>query len=220
MDSAATADPPARPFRGLASRTARSAAQKVLERRFSVGCGRGGGGSPQGRDRRVSEKRRREISRPHGAGRRDEDRRRDFRSEGRCSPKSMLARQVKSNPEAAEGLRKAVADTILAKAKGTTQSGTSGIDSLSPSGLKKFLHDNVAAIKTAGFSDREFGLDAGRRPRPATWPTHARGDATVGPIQYGSGHHQSHRRGPRRAPGILILCLDVGENENGHCTSA
>jgi Inorganic Pyrophosphatase len=70
---------------------------------------------------------------------------------------SMLARQVKSNPEAAEGLRKAVADTILAKAKGTTESGTSGIDGLSPSGLKKFLHDNVAAIKTAGFSDREFG---------------------------------------------------------------
>jgi hypothetical protein len=70
---------------------------------------------------------------------------------------STLARQVKDNPEAAEGLRKAVADAIMAKAKGTTESGTSGIDSLSPSGLKKFLHDNVAVIKAAGFSDREFG---------------------------------------------------------------
>jgi hypothetical protein len=70
---------------------------------------------------------------------------------------SILARQVKDNPEAAEGLRKAVADTIMAKAKGTTESGTSGIDNLNPSGLKKFLHDNAAAIKAAGFSDREFG---------------------------------------------------------------
>src|SRR6202021_1105369 len=70
---------------------------------------------------------------------------------------SMLARQVKDNPEAVEGLRKAAADAILAKAKGATESGTSGIDTLNPSGLKKFLHDNVAAIKAAGFWDREIG---------------------------------------------------------------
>src|SRR5271170_1592165 len=33
----------------------------------------------------------------------------------------------------------------------------SRIDSLNPSGLRNFLHDNAVAIKAAGFSDPEFG---------------------------------------------------------------
>jgi hypothetical protein len=70
---------------------------------------------------------------------------------------SMLARQVKDNPEAAEGLRKAVADAIMAKAKGTTESGTSGIENINAATFQKFLRDNGETIKAAGFSDRELG---------------------------------------------------------------
>ena len=105
---------------------------------------------------------------------------------------SMLARQVKDNPDAAEGLRKAVADMIMAKAKGATESGTSGIENLNPSGFKKFLHDNVAAIKAAGFSDREVGsmqviaqdLQRGQRTLA--------GDAAGGAVEHGSRHHQEY----------------------------
>lgn len=70
---------------------------------------------------------------------------------------SALARQVAGNPEAKEGLRKAVADSIIAKATGTTESGSSGVNNLNASTFQKFLRDNAATIKAAGFSERELG---------------------------------------------------------------
>lgn len=70
---------------------------------------------------------------------------------------SVLAKQVAGNAEAKEGLRKAVADTILSKATGTTEAGTSGVNNLNASTFQKFLRDNSATIKAAGFSDRELG---------------------------------------------------------------
>jgi hypothetical protein len=43
-----------------------------------------------------------------------------------------------------------VADAILAKATGTTEAGTSGVNNLNASTFQKLLRNNAAAIKAAG----------------------------------------------------------------------
>jgi len=71
---------------------------------------------------------------------------------------TALAKRIAGNPDAQEGLRKSVADTILAKAKGTTENGASGVENLNASTFQKFIRDNVSTIKAAGFTDKEVGL--------------------------------------------------------------
>ena len=68
-----------------------------------------------------------------------------------------LAKRVAGDPVAVEGLRKAVADAILAKAMSTTEHGASGIENINAATFQKFLRDNSETIKAAGFSDRELG---------------------------------------------------------------
>lgn len=68
-----------------------------------------------------------------------------------------LASKVAGNPEAQQGLRKAVVDAILARVKSTTESGASGVEALKPDALLRYLRENRNAIKAAGFSDRELG---------------------------------------------------------------
>ena len=87
-----------------------------------------------------------------------------------------LAKRVAGDPVAVEGLRKAVADAILAKATSTTEHGASGINNINAATFQKFLRDNGATIKAAGFSDRELGsmqviaqdLQRGQRTLQAT----------------------------------------------------
>jgi hypothetical protein len=87
-----------------------------------------------------------------------------------------LAKRVAGDPVAAEGLRKAVADAILAKAISTTEHGASGIENINAATFQKFLRDNSETIKAAGFSDRELGsmqviaqdLQRGQRTLQAT----------------------------------------------------
>ena len=70
---------------------------------------------------------------------------------------TALAKQVASDPDAREGLRKAVADVILAKAKSVTESGASGVENINAATFQKFIRDNRATLKAAGFSDQEVG---------------------------------------------------------------
>ena len=70
---------------------------------------------------------------------------------------TALAKQVASDPEAREGLRKAVADVILAKAKSVTENGASGVENINAATFQKFIRDNRATLKAAGFSDLEVG---------------------------------------------------------------
>ena len=71
---------------------------------------------------------------------------------------SRLAAAVKNNPDGQQGLRKAVADYILSKAKGTTESGTSGTENLNAGTFQKLIRNNGKTLKAAGFSDEEVGL--------------------------------------------------------------
>ena len=68
-----------------------------------------------------------------------------------------LASRVAGNPDAKEGLRKAIADHIVNLATGTTENGASGVNNLNASTFQKFLRTNAETIKAAGFSDAELG---------------------------------------------------------------
>jgi hypothetical protein len=70
---------------------------------------------------------------------------------------TSLAKKVASDPDAREGLRRAVADTILAKAKSVTENGASGVENINAATFQKFIRDNRATLKAAGFSDQEVG---------------------------------------------------------------
>jgi hypothetical protein len=63
-----------------------------------------------------------------------------------------------SNPAAVAGLRKSVADTILARAKSVAENGASGDVTINAATFQKFIRDNAATIKAAGFSDKEYGF--------------------------------------------------------------
>ena len=71
---------------------------------------------------------------------------------------SDLADKLKGNPDAQQGLRKAVADYIISKAKGTTEAGTSGIENLNAGRYQTLIRNNIQTLKAAGFSDEEIGL--------------------------------------------------------------
>ena len=123
---------------------------------------------------------------------------------------TALAKKVASDPDAREGLRKAVADTILAKAKSVTENGASGIENLNAATFQKFIRDNRATLKAAGFSDQEVGsmhaigqdLQRSQRTLQAT----RLGET----IQYGAGCRQCHRSGNAAHPVSLLNKLALG----------
>ena len=64
-----------------------------------------------------------------------------------------MKRKVASNPEAPEGLRKAVADVILAKAKSVTENGASGVENINAATCRNSSGTIALRCKAAGFSD-------------------------------------------------------------------
>jgi hypothetical protein len=68
---------------------------------------------------------------------------------------SDLSRAVGSDPEAKEGLRKAILDHVMSKVEGTTEAGASGVNKLKGSVLQRFLRENSEAMKAGGFSNDE-----------------------------------------------------------------
>ena len=87
---------------------------------------------------------------------------------------SMLARQVKDNPDAAEGLRKAVADVIMAKAKGATRKRDVRDRQPESVRLEEVPARQRGCNQSCGVLGSRVRLDAGRRPGLATRPTDAR----------------------------------------------
>jgi hypothetical protein len=71
---------------------------------------------------------------------------------------SALAKRVSADPDAKEGLRKAIADELLRRATSTQEAGASGVKALNASTFQKLIRDKSATIKAAGFSDQEVGL--------------------------------------------------------------
>lgn len=57
-----------------------------------------------------------------------------------------LVSEVGSDPVAMEGLRKALVDTIMAKAQSTVEAGASGIEKLKPDTFIRYLNQNEAAL--------------------------------------------------------------------------
>ena len=106
---------------------------------------------------------------------------------------SQLAAQVKGNPNAQQGLRKAVADYILSKAKGTTEAGTSGIENLNAGRFQTLIRNNAQTLKAAGFSDEEVGLmrAIGEDMQRSQRTLHA--TKLVGTVQHRAGLDQEHR---------------------------
>jgi hypothetical protein len=60
------------------------------------------------------------------------------------------------NPEAKEGLKKAIADHISSIATSTTEAGASSVNKVNASALQKFVAKNEAALKAAGFSETQI----------------------------------------------------------------
>jgi hypothetical protein len=63
---------------------------------------------------------------------------------------------ARGNPEAREGLRRAVVDHILNKFVGNAEAGASGQNLIKGDQFQTFVKNNVGAIRSAGFNDQEI----------------------------------------------------------------
>lgn len=68
-----------------------------------------------------------------------------------------LARTVASNPNAAEGLKRAVLDHVIEKVTSMAEAGTTGVKALKPGTTQTYIRNNRAALKAAGLSDSQLG---------------------------------------------------------------
>ena len=62
------------------------------------------------------------------------------------------------NPEAREGLRKAIVDYVLGRFVGNTEAATSRIGTIKSDQLQTFINQNKGALRIAGFGDDELKL--------------------------------------------------------------
>lgn len=62
---------------------------------------------------------------------------------------------IAGNKEAAEGLRKAIAEYVTGRFVGNTEAGTSGIGTMKSDQFQTFIRQNEGALKLAGFSNEE-----------------------------------------------------------------
>jgi hypothetical protein len=69
---------------------------------------------------------------------------------------TAIASRIAGDENGIAGLRKAVADSIIAKSVGTVESGTSGIANLNASTFQKTISNNIPVLKAAGFTDQEI----------------------------------------------------------------
>lgn len=60
-----------------------------------------------------------------------------------------LFNQVKADPDAVNGLRRAIVDDIKKRFISTTEEGFSGVDKMNPAGFQKFVRNNRAALRQA-----------------------------------------------------------------------
>ena len=67
-----------------------------------------------------------------------------------------LVMAMGNNPEAKDGLRKAVVDYILGRFVGNTEAATSGMGTIKSDQLQTFINQNKGALRIAGFGDDEL----------------------------------------------------------------
>jgi hypothetical protein len=65
---------------------------------------------------------------------------------------------IGNDPEALDGLKRAVIDHIASQYVGNTEAGTSGLGTMKSDGFQTFLTRNKGALKGAGFSDSQIGM--------------------------------------------------------------
>ena len=179
-------------IRERAARTASRSQGQVRERGFGLGCCRGGGGSPQGRHRRVSEKRRGQVpetQRPRGY---HQDDQRHFRGEGRRSADVDAGETGQGQSRCRGGPAQGSRRRDNGEGEGNDRKRDIGDRQPESVRLEEVPPRQCGCDQSCGVLRSRVRLDAGRRPRPATRATDARGDATAGPIQHGSGRHQEH----------------------------
>ncbi|ODT80967.1 MAG: hypothetical protein ABS76_14360 [Pelagibacterium sp. SCN 64-44] len=81
-----------------------------------------------------------------------------FGRQDRNGQMMKLAMAIKANPEAKEGLRKAVVDYVLDRFVGNTEAATSRLGTIKSDQLQTFIAQNKGALKLAGFTDDELKL--------------------------------------------------------------
>ena len=113
-----------------------------------------------------------------------------------------LAKKVAGNPDAREGLRKAVADVILAKAKSTTEAGASGVENLNASHVSEISPRQSPRHKGGRVLRSRIRLNASDRAGHAARTAYFTSDAPSRPIEHRAGHHQSNRSRKRRPSGF------------------
>ncbi|MCG5235302.1 hypothetical protein [Xanthobacter oligotrophicus] len=80
-----------------------------------------------------------------------------FEKQDAAAQMRRLARETGGNPEARQGLRKAVADHITERFLSNTEAGTSGRDTIKSDALQGFLKSNGAALRQV-LSEQEINL--------------------------------------------------------------
>jgi hypothetical protein len=72
-----------------------------------------------------------------------------------------LAQQAAKDPNAKEGLRKAIADNVLRAAMSNTEAGTTGVEKIKANTFQNFLRSRADAMKAGGITDAELvGMEA------------------------------------------------------------
>ncbi len=69
-----------------------------------------------------------------------------------------LRRQFNGNPDAGEGLKKAITDYVTNRFVSNTEAATSGQGVLKSDAFQTFIRENTAALRAAGFKDRELNV--------------------------------------------------------------
>lgn len=80
---------------------------------------------------------------------------------GRQDSQNLMMKLVSAlgkNPEAREGLRKAVVDYVLSRFVGNTEAATSRLGTIRSDQLQTFINQNKGALRIAGFGDDELKL--------------------------------------------------------------
>ena len=80
---------------------------------------------------------------------------------GRQDSQSLMMKLMSAlgkNPEAREGLRKAVVDYVLGRFVGNTEAATSRLGTIKSDQLQTFINQNKGALRIAGFGDDELKM--------------------------------------------------------------
>ncbi|WEZ84642.1 hypothetical protein P6U16_08740 [Rhizobium sp. 32-5/1] len=81
-----------------------------------------------------------------------------FQLQDRNNQMGRLASVVAGDPEAKQGLRKAVVDHVISRFVGNTEAATTGQATIKADQFQTFMKENKPALRLAGFSDDEIKL--------------------------------------------------------------